>query len=71
MDAVFPGDAHFSDLAPNDFIPGSIFAKRLPDHPVFRVYAWASAIVDGQIVATDYAPDFGWMELDLTKGPNG
>ena len=24
-------------------------------------YAWASAIVDGRVVATDYAPDTGWL----------
>ena len=30
---------------------------------VVRVYVWASAIVDGKIVATDYAPDVGWIEM--------
>ena len=24
-------------------------------------YAWASVIQDGRVVATDYAPDFGWL----------
>ena len=25
------------------------------------LYAWASVIVDGRVVATDYAPDTGWL----------
>ncbi len=25
-------------------------------------YAWASVIVDGRVVATDYAPDVGWLD---------
>lgn len=40
---------------------GHIFVRR--PGPTFRFYVWASAIVDGQIVATDYAPDFGWIEF--------
>jgi hypothetical protein len=28
-------------------------------------YVWASAIVDGQVVATDYAPDTGWLDPTL------
>jgi hypothetical protein len=27
-----------------------------------RFYAWASVIEDGRVVATDYAPDVGWLE---------
>ena len=26
-----------------------------------RFYVWASVIQDGQMVATDYAPDAGWI----------
>jgi hypothetical protein len=65
MDAVFPSDRDLGLEA--GFNPGSIFAKRLPDQPVFRFYVWASGIVDGQIVATDYAPDAGWIELSLPQ----
>ena len=25
-------------------------------------YAWASVIVDGRVVATDCAPDVGWLD---------
>jgi hypothetical protein len=32
------------------------------DEPTFRFYAWASVIEDGRVVATDYAPDLGWLE---------
>lgn len=27
-----------------------------------RFYAWASVIQDGRVVATDYAPDAGWLD---------
>jgi hypothetical protein len=27
-----------------------------------RFYAWASVIEDGRVVATDYAPDVGWLD---------
>ena len=32
-------------------------------------YVWASAIVDGRVVATDYAPDTGWL-VPPTDGTN-
>jgi hypothetical protein len=32
------------------------------DDPTFRFYAWASLIEEGRVVATDYAPDVGWLE---------
>ena len=28
-----------------------------------RFYVWASVIQDGRVVATDYAPDVGWLAL--------
>jgi hypothetical protein len=33
-----------------------------PGEAAFRFYAWASQIEDGRVVATDYAPDVGWLE---------
>ena len=30
-------------------------------------YAWASVIVDGRVVATDYAPDVGWLDPSKAK----
>jgi hypothetical protein len=29
---------------------------------VHPFYAWAAVIVDGRVVATDYAPDVGWLD---------
>ncbi len=55
MDAVFPGDRG-SDLPTT----GSVYAHYESVTPV-RFYAWASLIRDGRVVATDYAPDAGWL----------
>jgi hypothetical protein len=38
----------------------TILVKRQPAR--FRFYAWASVISGGRIVATDFAPDVGWIE---------
>jgi hypothetical protein len=29
---------------------------------LYRFYAWAALIEDGRVVATDYAPDSGWLD---------
>ena len=34
-------------------------------------YAWASVIVDGRVVATDYAPDTGWLVATRDVWPGG
>jgi hypothetical protein len=34
-------------------------------------YAWASVIVDGRVVATDYAPDTGWLLPSPGAKPGG
>ncbi len=34
-------------------------------------YAWASVIVDGRVVATDYAPDAGWLVATRGAWPGG
>jgi hypothetical protein len=39
------------------------------EEPTFRFYAWASVIEDGRVVATDYAPDVGWLEPAPDAGP--
>ena len=44
----YPTDKHADDRF--SLIPG-------------RFYVWASEIQDGQVVATDYAPDTGWLEV--------
>lgn len=64
MDAHFPLDR---GCCP-ELKSGHIFVSG--PGPAFRFYVWASAIADGQIVAIDYAPDAGWIELDpSTAGP--
>jgi hypothetical protein len=35
------------------------------------LYAWASVIVDGRVVATDYAPDAGWLLPSPGSKPGG
>ncbi len=35
------------------------------------LYAWASVIVDGRVVATDYAPDTGWLLPSPGAKPGG
>ncbi len=34
-----------------------------------RYYAWASVIENGRVVATDYAPDVGWLDPSATAKP--
>jgi hypothetical protein len=62
MDAVFP-------LAGTDVTErlGHVFVRH--PGPVFRFYVWASAIVDGRIVGTDYAPDVGWIDFRAVAQP--
>ncbi len=34
-------------------------------------YTWASVIVNGRVVATDYAPDTGWLVATRGARPGG
>ena len=34
-------------------------------------YTWASVIVNGRVVATDYAPDAGWLIAKPDAGQGG
>jgi hypothetical protein len=52
MDGVFPESDEFGNN-------GHIFA--VPTGPWFRFYVWSAAIVDGQIVASDFHPNDGWV----------
>ena len=54
VDTFFPGE--FTDDV------AEIHVGLNADEPTFRFYAWASLIEDGRVVATDYAPDVGWLE---------
>ena len=61
VDTYFPGE-FTGDLA-------KIHVGLRAEEPTFRFYAWASLIEDGRVVATDYAPDSGWLEPAPDAGP--
>jgi hypothetical protein len=47
-------------LLPGDEPAGSLwYSNQRPERT--RFYAWAALIKDGILVATDYAPDAGWL----------
>ena len=58
------GDRYVDTFFPGEFTPNvAEFNVGLhANEPTFRFYAWASLIEDGRVVATDYAPDAGWLE---------
>lgn len=60
------GDTYFDTFFPGEWQANlARFGVVLrPGEPKFRFYAWASAIEDGRVVATDYAPDVGWLDAD-------
>ena len=59
LDTYYPGDMGSAPLR------GVLRYTMQPGERPVRYYAWASMIEDGRVVATDYAPDAGW----LTPGP--
>jgi hypothetical protein len=61
VDTFFPGGSS-GDVA-------EVSMGLRPDEPTFRFYAWASTIDDGRVVATDYAPDVGWLEPEPDANP--
>jgi hypothetical protein len=61
VDTFFPGEKT-GNVA--EFVVG----LRADETP-FRFYAWASLIEDGRVVATDYAPDIGWLESAAEVDP--
>jgi hypothetical protein len=55
-DASYPGDSWFEQGL-------SIMTRPVRGSTgLYRFYAWSSEIADGRVVATDYAPDVGWLE---------
>jgi hypothetical protein len=65
----FSGDsARFRFGHVSDTTGGTITRGIKLDMPV---YAWASMIVDGRVVATDYAPDAGWLLPSPGPKPGG
>ena len=55
VDWFFPGDDF---VGPN---MAKIYYSAKPGEPMPRAYGWASMIEGGRIVATDFAPDVGWL----------
>jgi hypothetical protein len=55
-----------------DYLPQRSFGSMLFDAETvgeFRVYVWSSLIEDGRVVATDYAPDVGWIDPGEPQQP--
>jgi hypothetical protein len=62
FDTFFPGEFPGARLGfGGDIAGGGTHGLRSP------FYAWASVIVDGRVVATDYAPDEGWLDPSKAK----
>ena len=60
-----PGDSAQFNFAGGDIAGGGTFS-RLPG----TFYAWASVIAGGRVVATDYAPDNGWLQPSSKAPPS-
>ena len=59
------GDVGFLGLRlPSTPVSGRDYRAHLSSRQAIpgRFYAWASVIQDGRVVATDYAPDSGWLD---------
>ncbi len=61
-------DARFRFGRVSDTTGGTVTRGVKVDMPL---YAWASVIVDGRVVATDYAPDTGWLLPTPGANPGG
>ena len=55
LDSYYPGEGD----QPGD---EASFWYRVTNSPDYRFYAWAALIEPGRVVATDYAPDVGWLQ---------
>ena len=54
VDSFYPSDP--------DLLRQGLAVDRLPGEPEFRFYLWASLILGGQVVATEYSPNEGWID---------
>ena len=66
-DGMYTGlgvDGHigFISEAQDGPLDGWVGVKRVLATPELRFYFWASIIRDGKVVATDFAPDVGWLD---------
>lgn len=63
VDTYFPGEAPSVLRGPTgDVAEFNVGLRPGQGETTFRFYVWASLIEDGRVVATDYAPDVGWLE---------
>jgi hypothetical protein len=62
--AYFHGRFSFGHDTPSEGMKGTSLVNR-------PLYLWASVIQDGRVVATDYAPDVGWLDtsIETTRVP--
>jgi hypothetical protein len=60
---AYPLDAELND----DGNPDTTAGIRIPKGGDAPFYFWSSLIVDGGIVATDYAPDVGWIDMNASR----
>jgi hypothetical protein len=60
---AYPLDAELND----DGNPDTTAGIRIPKGGDVPFYFWSSLIVDGGIVATDYAPDVGWIDMNASR----
>jgi hypothetical protein len=61
----FNGLGALFDFGGGDTTTGGTFGSRLET----PLYAWAAVIENGRVVATDYAPDFGWLDPSVKTKP--
>jgi hypothetical protein len=55
-------DTYYPDESAQESTPGASLRYSLQSgEDTFRFYAWASIIEGGRVLATDYAPDVGWL----------
>jgi hypothetical protein len=59
VDTFWPGEWQGKNLARFGVV-------LLPGEAEFRFYTWASVIEDGRVVATDYAPNSGWLDVKVS-----
>ena len=56
------GRYYFDTFLPGERPGGGLMLFSADDVGEFKFYVWASLIVDGEAVATDYAPNVGWLD---------
>jgi hypothetical protein len=66
LDTYYPGEGDQSGNRAS--LRYMLTFEELTRHGSYAFYAWASMIEDGRVVATDYAPDAGWLVAGADPG---